>query len=46
MAGGAAGIGVDLTHVTGGHHNLRYIERAEPPAYVWLGRHVLPPIRR
>jgi S-formylglutathione hydrolase FrmB len=40
------GIGVELTHVTGGHHDLRYIERAEPPAYVWLGRHVLPPVRR
>ena len=30
----------------GGHHDLHYIERAEPPAYVWLGRHVLPPVRR
>ena len=38
------GIGVELTHVTGGHHDLRDIERAEPPAYVWLGRHVLPPV--
>ena len=39
------GIGMELTCVAGGHHDLRYIERAEPPAYAWLGRHMLPPVR-
>jgi hypothetical protein len=37
---------MELAQVLGGHHDLRYIERAELPAYVWLGRHVLPPVRR
>jgi S-formylglutathione hydrolase FrmB len=40
------GIQVDLSVVRHGRHNLRYIERAEPPAYLWIGRHVLPPVRR
>ena len=40
------GIGVELTCVAGAHHDLRDIECAEPPTYVWLGHHVLPPVRR
>ena len=40
------GIAVELAEDPMGRHNLRYIERAEPPAYLWLGRHILPPIRR
>jgi hypothetical protein len=40
------GIAVDVTQDPRGRHNLSYIERAEPPAYLWLGRHVLPPARR
>jgi poly(3-hydroxybutyrate) depolymerase len=40
------GIAVELSEVAGGRHNLPYIERAEPPAYLWLGRQILPPIRR
>ena len=40
------GIAVELTADPVGRHNLSYIERAEPPAYAWLGRHILLPIRR
>ncbi len=40
------GVAVDLTCVPGARHNLPYIEGAEPPAYQWLGRHLLPPVRR
>jgi hypothetical protein len=40
------GIAVDLTEVPGGHHNLAYIEGAEPPAFFWLGQHLLAPVRR
>ena len=40
------GIVVELAEDPTGRHNLPYIERAEPPAYLWLGRHILPPIRR
>jgi S-formylglutathione hydrolase FrmB len=40
------GIAVELAEDPTGRHNLPYIERAEPPAYLWLGRHILPPIRR
>ncbi len=43
---GQRGIAVDLSQDVGGHHNLKYIEHAEMPAYVWLGRHVLPPALR
>jgi S-formylglutathione hydrolase FrmB len=39
------GIAVELAEDPTGRHNLPYIERAEPPAYLWLGRHILPPIR-
>jgi S-formylglutathione hydrolase FrmB len=40
------GIAVELAEDPMGRHNLPYIERAEPPAYLWLGRHMLRPIRR
>ncbi len=40
------GIAVDLSSVPGAHHNLPYIEGAEPPAYQWLAQHILPPARR
>jgi S-formylglutathione hydrolase FrmB len=40
------GIAVDVTQDPRGRHNLSYIERAEPPAYLWLGRHILPPVGR
>jgi S-formylglutathione hydrolase FrmB len=40
------GVEVELTREPRGQHNLRYIEAAEPPAYRWLGRHVLPPVAR
>ena len=43
---GQRGIAVELAEDPMGRHNLPYIERAEPPAYLWLGRHILPPIRR
>ena len=37
------GVAVDMSCVPGAYHNLPYIEDAEPPAYLWLGRHILPP---
>jgi S-formylglutathione hydrolase FrmB len=40
------GIAVELAENPTGRHNLSYIERAELPAYLWLGRHILPPIKR
>jgi Putative esterase len=40
------GITVELTQVLRGRHNLAYIEGAEPPAYLWLGSHILPPSSR
>ncbi|MGP0069952.1 MAG: hypothetical protein ACLQGP_40920, partial [Isosphaeraceae bacterium] len=40
------GIAVDLICVPRACHNLSYIEGAEPPAYQWLGRHILPPAPR
>jgi enterochelin esterase-like enzyme len=40
------GIPVDLVEVPTGRHNLLYIERAEPPTFLWLGHHILPPARR
>ncbi len=39
------GIAVELAEDASGRHNLPYIERAKPLAYLWLGRHILPPIR-
>ncbi len=40
------GVAIDTARVPRGHHNLRYIEDAEPAAYLWLGRHLLPPAPR
>ncbi len=40
------GIAVDLVEVPAGRHNLLYLERAEPPTFLWLGHHILPPVRR
>lgn len=40
------GIAVELSVLPNARHNLSYFERAEPPAYLWLGQHILPPIRR
>jgi S-formylglutathione hydrolase FrmB len=40
------GITVDLTESPWAQHNLYYIESAEPPAYLWLGRHILSPAQR
>ena len=39
------GIAVELADIPTGRHNLPYIERAQLPAYLWLGRHILPPIK-
>jgi poly(3-hydroxybutyrate) depolymerase len=40
------GVAVDMIETPGAQHNLCYIESAEPPAYLWLGRHILPPALR
>ena len=40
------GIAIDLVEVPTGRHNLLYMERAEPPTFLWLGQHILPPARR
>jgi poly(3-hydroxybutyrate) depolymerase len=40
------GIAVELAEIPTGRHNLSYIERAQLPAHLWLGRHVLPAIQR
>jgi hypothetical protein len=40
------GVAIDLSCDPRGQHNLSYIERAELPAYLWLGQHVLPPAPR
>ena len=40
------GVAVDLTDLPRYCHSLAYIEAAEPAAYLWLGRHILPPIPR
>ena len=40
------GVAVELSQIPRGRHNLPYIEKAEPPAYLWLGRQILPPARR
>ena len=39
-------IAVDLVEVPRGRHDLLYIERAEPPTFLWLGHPILPPVRR
>ncbi len=43
---GRRGVAVDVTRVPKGHHDLPYIEAAEPDAYLWIGRHILPPTTR
>jgi pimeloyl-ACP methyl ester carboxylesterase len=40
------GIAVELAEDPAGRHDLLYIERAEPHAYLWIGRHILPPAQR
>jgi enterochelin esterase-like enzyme len=40
------GTAVDLVEDPTGRHNLLYLERAEPPTFLWLGHHILPPVRR
>jgi S-formylglutathione hydrolase FrmB len=40
------GIAVELADSPTGRHNLPYIERAMPLAFLWLGRHILPPTPR
>ena len=40
------GVPVAMSEVPGAYHNLTYIEGAEPPAYRWLSRHLLPPTLR
>lgn len=37
------GVAVDLSVVPWGRHNLRYFDKAEMPAYFWIGQHLLPP---
>ena len=39
-------VDIDLTQIPMWHHDRSYIEGAEPRAYQWLGRHILPPARR
>ena len=40
------GVAIELAEFPGAQHNLCYIRRAEPPAFLWLGRHTLSPVRR
>ena len=40
------GVAVEMTELPRYYHSLGYIETAEPPAYLWLGRHILPPVSR
>jgi pimeloyl-ACP methyl ester carboxylesterase len=40
------GVHIDVSRDPRGRHNLSYIERAEPHAYLWLGNHILPPTPR
>ena len=40
------GVAVELAEIPCGRHNLPYIERALPLAFLWIGRHVLPPTHR
>ena len=40
------GITIDFAEVPTGGHTLHYIKRAEPPTFLWLGQHILPPTRR
>ena len=40
------GVAVDLVCVPEAQHNLSYIEKAEMPAYLWLGRQLSQPVQR
>ena len=40
------GIAIDSNPAPRAHHNLSYIEAAEPRAYWWIGCHILPPTGR
>jgi poly(3-hydroxybutyrate) depolymerase len=40
------GVAVELAEFPWAQHNLCYIKRAEPPAFLWLGRHMLSPAQR
>ena len=40
------GLAVDLAVMPREEHDLGYIEKTEPYALMWLGRHMLPPVRR
>jgi pimeloyl-ACP methyl ester carboxylesterase len=43
---GLRGVELELVRDPKGRHNLPYFEAAEPPAFEWLGRQLLPPIPR
>jgi poly(3-hydroxybutyrate) depolymerase len=43
---GLRGVAVTLVRYPKGKHNLPYFEVAEPPAFEWLGRQLLPPCPR
>ena len=40
------GVAIDVAEIPGAEHNLGYIQRAEPPAFLWVGRHTCPPVLR
>jgi S-formylglutathione hydrolase FrmB len=40
------GVAVDLEEIPRGRHSLIYLERAQAPAFRWLGAHLLPPVPR
>jgi poly(3-hydroxybutyrate) depolymerase len=40
------GIAIETNKALGAHHNMSYIDAAEPRAYWWIGRQILPPVRR
>jgi hypothetical protein len=40
------GVAVTLVRDPKGHHDLAYFEKAEPPAFEWIGRNLLPPAAR
>ena len=40
------GVAIDVAEFPGAEHNLGYIQRAEPPAFLWVGRHTRPPVLR
>ena len=40
------GVAIDVAEIPKAEHNLGYIQRAEPPAFLWVGRHTRPPVLR